>query len=171
MIIATEMLHQASNTTVSLWSFGRKRETVSSSLAQGIWRTTTPVLSENVFPRAKPKNVDWLELADAETGEVFSGARTFKTVEEGLRKQILPKMGYGRKHRRIIPAKSTEQSNRSRRSDFTNVYHWSSLQVFFSTNLFHQFLKFFEKTHLLTPTEETIDNSHYSKLVGQPLIV
>ena len=72
-----------------------------------------------------------------EIAEVVSGRKNFKTAAKSVGKQILKKqLGEGEgshrrtasrrqtgggKQRRIIPAKSTKQSSRSRRDIFTNI--------------------------------------------------
>ena len=77
-----------------------------------------------------------LEFAAPETGEVFSGRRSFKTAAKNMGKKTLKKQlgegsprwkgaagvrQKGSKQRRIIPIKSTKQSSRSQKDIFTNI--------------------------------------------------
>ena len=107
------------------------------ALAQVIGRTAIPFLRKYVVPAAKRIGADMLEFAVPEIGEVVSGRKNFKTAAKSVGKKTLKKqLGEGegqgsrrrtgsrrtvRKHRRIIPTKSTKQSSRSRRDIFTNI--------------------------------------------------
>ena len=77
-----------------------------------------------------------LEFAAPEIGEVFSGKKSFKSAAKSVGKKTLKKqLGEGSrrqkgavgvrqgggKQRRLIPTKSTKQSSRSRRDNFTNT--------------------------------------------------
>ena len=68
-----------------------------------------------------------LEFAAPEIGEVISGRKSFKaksvgkqTVKKQLGEGSRRRTG-GSKQRRIIPTKTTKQSSRSRRDNFTNI--------------------------------------------------
>ena len=75
-----------------------------------------------VVPPAKRIGADMLEFAVPEIGEVVSGRKNFKTAAKSVGKKTLKKqLGEGKKHKRIIPTKSTKQSSRSRRDIFTNI--------------------------------------------------
>ena len=130
---------------------GRQRGRGFGALAQVIGRTAIPFLRKYVVPAAKRIGADMLEFAVPEIGEVFSGRKNFKTAAKSVGKKTLKKqLGEGegsrrrkgavggrelaegnrrrtagrqasRKHRRIIPTKSTKQSSRSRRDIFTNI--------------------------------------------------
>ena len=117
---------------------GRQRGRGFGALAQVIGRTAIPFLRKYVFPAAKRIGADMLEFAVPEIGEVVSGRKNFKTAAKSVGKKTLKKqLGEGegsrrrkgtegvrqasRKHRRIIPTKSTKQSSRSRRDIFTNI--------------------------------------------------
>ena len=89
-----------------------------------------------------------LEFAVPETGEVISGRKAFKTAAKSVGKQTLRKqLGEGSrsvvgrqggsKQRRIIPAKSTKQSSRSRRDIFKNILK-TFLKTFKSNNFRYQ---------------------------------
>ena len=108
---------------------GRQRGRGFGALAQVIGRTAIPFLRKYVVPAAKRIGADMLEFAVPEIGEVVSGRKNFKTAAESVGKKTLKKQlreGEGshrrtaRKHRRIIPTKSTKQSSRSRGDIFTN---------------------------------------------------
>ena len=115
-----------------------KREGDFGALAQVIGRTAIPFLRKYVVPAAKRIGADMLEFAVPEIGEVVSGRKNFKTAAKSVGKKTLKKrLGEGegsrrrkgtegvrqasRKHRRIIPTKSTKQSSRSRGDIFTNI--------------------------------------------------
>ena len=103
---------------------GRQRGRGFGALAQVIGRTAIPFLRKYVVPAAKRIGADMLEFAVPEIAEVVSGRKNIKTAAKSVGKQILRKQsgeGSRSKHRRIIPAKSTKQSNRSRRDIFTNI--------------------------------------------------
>ena len=130
---------------------GRQRGRGFGALAQVIGRTAIPFLRKYVVPAAKRIGADMLEFAVPEIGEVVSGRKNFKTAAKSVGKKTLKKqLGEGegsrrrkgavggrelaegsrrrtagrqasRKHRRIIPTKSTKQSSRSRRDIFTNI--------------------------------------------------
>ena len=129
---------------------GRQRGRGFGALAQVIGRTAIPFLRKYVVPAAKRIGADMLEFAVPEIGEVVSGRKNFKTAAKSVGKKTLKKqlgegegqgsrravgsasgreLAYGRqgsrrtarKHRRIIPIKSTKQSSRSRRDIFTNI--------------------------------------------------
>ena len=117
---------------------GRQRGRGFGALAQVIGRTAIPFLRKYVVPAAKRISTDMLEFAVPEIAEVVSGRRSFKTAAKSVGKKTLKKqLGEGEgsrrrkgaagvrqagsKHRRIIPAKSTKQSSRSRRDIFTNI--------------------------------------------------
>ena len=109
---------------------GRQRGRGFGALAQVIGRTAFPFLRKYVVPAAKRVGADLLEFAVPEIAEVVSGRKNFKAAAKSVGKQTLRKqLGEGegshrrtaRKHRRIIPTKSTKQSSRSRRDIFTNI--------------------------------------------------
>ena len=116
---------------------GRQRGRGFGALAQVIGRTAIPFLRKYVVPAAKRIGADMLEFAVPEIGEVVSGRKKFKTAAKSVGKKTLKKqLGEGegqgsrrrtasrrtvRKHRRIMPTKSTKQSSRSRRDIFTNI--------------------------------------------------
>ena len=117
---------------------GRQRGRGFGALAQVIGRTAIPFLRKYVVPAAKRVGADLLEFAVPEIAEVVSGRKNFKTAAKSVGKKTLKKqLGEGegchrrkgtagvrqanRKHRRIIPTKSTKQSSRSRRDIFTNI--------------------------------------------------
>ena len=117
---------------------GRQRGRGFGALAQVIGRTAIPFLRKYIVPAAKRVGADLLEFAAPEIGEVFSGRKSFKSAAKSVGKQTLKKqLGEGEgsrrrkgpvgvrqagsKHRRIIPAKSTKQSSRSRKDIFTNI--------------------------------------------------
>ena len=101
---------------------GRQRGRGFGALAQVIARTAIPFLRKNIVPAAKRVGADLLEFAASENGEVISGRKSFKSAAKSVGKQTLKKqLGSGSKQRRIIPAKSTKQSSRSRRDFFTNI--------------------------------------------------
>ena len=122
---------------------GRQRGRGFGALAQVIGRTAIPFLRKYVVPAAKRVGANLLEFAVPEIAEVVSGRKNFKTAAKSVGKQTLRKqlgegegqgsrrrtgsrreLAYGRtarKHRRIIPTKSTKQSSRSRRDIFTNI--------------------------------------------------
>ena len=124
---------------------GRQRGRGFGALAQVIGRTAIPFLRKYVVPAAKRIGADMLEFAVPEIGEVVSGRKNFKMAAKSVGKKTLKKqLGEGegqgsrrrtgskrkgavgvrqaaRKHRRIIPTKSTKQSSRSRRDIFTNI--------------------------------------------------
>ena len=99
------------------------------ALAQVIGRTAIPFLRKYVVPAAKRVGADLLEFAVPKIAEVVSGRKNFKTAAKSVGRQTLRKqLGEGshgqirgRKHRKIIPTKSTKQSNRSRRDIFANI--------------------------------------------------
>ena len=108
---------------------GRQRGRGFGALAQVIGRNAIHFLRKFIVPAAKRIGADLLEFAAPEIGEVFSGKKSFKTAAKNAGKQTLKnQLGEGRlrlrgssKQRRIIPTKSTKQSNRSRRDIFTNI--------------------------------------------------
>ena len=123
---------------------GRQRGRGFGALAQVIGRHAIPFLRKYVVPAAKRIGADMLEFAVPEIAEVVSGRKNFKTAAKSVGKKTLKKqLGEGegqgsrravgsasvrqgsrrtaRKHRRIIPTKSTKQSSRSRRDIFTNI--------------------------------------------------
>ena len=109
---------------------GRQRGRGFGALAQVIVRTAIPFLRKNVVPAAKRIGVDMLEFAAPETGEVFSGGKSFKSAAKSvgkktLKKQLGEREGSRRRtasnQKRIIPTKSTKQSSRSRRDIFANI--------------------------------------------------
>ena len=108
---------------------GRQKGRGFGALAQVIGRTAIPFLRKYIVPAAKRVGADLLEFAAPEIGEVISGRKSFKSAAKSVGKQTLKKqMGEGSrrrtagsKHRRIIPTKSTKQSNRSRRDIFTKI--------------------------------------------------
>ena len=72
---------------------------------------------------AKSIGADMLEFAAPEIGEVICGRRSFKTAAKSVGKQTLKKqLGSGSKQKRLIPTKSTKQSNWSRRDVFTPIF-------------------------------------------------
>ena len=100
------------------------------ALVQVIRRTATPFLRKNIVPAAKRIGADTLEFAAPEIGEVISGRKSFKSAAKSVGKQTLRKQleersrrgkGGGSKQGRIVPAKSTKQSSRSRRDIFSNI--------------------------------------------------
>ena len=101
---------------------GRQRGRGFGALAQVIGRTAIPFLRKYVVPAAKRIGADMLEFAVPEIGEVVSGRKNFKTAAKSVGKKTPKKqLGEGKKHRRIIPTKSTKQSSLSRRDIFTNI--------------------------------------------------
>ena len=101
---------------------GRHRGRGFGALAQVIGRTANLFLRKYLVPAAKRIGADMLEFTVPEIGEVVSGRKNFKTAAKGVGKKTLKKqLGEGKKHRRIIPTKSTKQSSRSRRDIFTNI--------------------------------------------------
>ena len=123
---------------------GRQKGRGFGALAQVIGRTAVPFLRKFVVPAAKRIGADMLEFALPEIAEVVSGRKNFKTAAKSVGKKTLKKqlgegegsrrrkgavggreLAYGRqaarKHRRIIPTKSTKQSSRSRRDIITNI--------------------------------------------------
>ena len=108
---------------------GRQRGRGFGAPAQVIGRTAIPFLRKNVVPAAKRVGADLLEFAVPEISEVVSGRKNFKTAAKSVGRQTLRKqLGEGshkqirgRKQRKIIPTKSTEQCSRSRRDNFTNI--------------------------------------------------
>ena len=115
---------------------GRQRGRGFGALAQVIGRTAIPFLRKYVVPAAKRIGADMLEFAVPEIAEVVSGRKNFKTAAksvgrqtlrkqlgegEGSRRRTANRQIRGRKHRKIIPTKSTKQSSRSRRDIFTNI--------------------------------------------------
>ena len=94
---------------------GRQRGRGFGALAQVIGRTAIPFLRKYIVPAAKRVDADLLEFAAAETGEVISGRKYFKTAAKSVGKQTLEnQLGNGGKQRRIIQTKSAKQSSRSR---------------------------------------------------------
>ena len=127
------------------------------ALAQVIGRTTIPFLRKYFVPAAKRVGADLLEFAAPEIGEVITGRKAFKSAAKSVEKQTLgKKLGEGSrrgnsKQRRIIPAKSTKQSSRSRRDIFTNISRWTCQATIFGSNLLRQRLIILEgKSQLLT---------------------
>ena len=101
---------------------GRERGAGFGAPPQIIGRTAIPILRKNVVPAAKRIGADKLEFAAPEIGEVISGRKSFKTAARSVGKQTLKKqLVSGSKQRIIIPTKSTKQSTRSRRDNFTNI--------------------------------------------------
>ena len=125
---------------------GRQRGRGFGALAQVIGRTAIPFLRKYVVPAAKRIGADMLEFAVPEITEVVSGGKNFKTSAKSVGKQTLRKQlgeGEGSRRRkgavggrelacgrqgsrkrttsRIILTKSTKQSSRSRRDNFTNI--------------------------------------------------
>ena len=124
---------------------GRQRGLGFGALAQVIGRTAIPFLRKYIVPAAKRIGADMLEFAAPEIGEVFSGRKSFKSAAKSVGKKTLKKqLGEGKKQRRIIPAKSTKQSSRSRRDIFTNIPRWTCQTTIFGTNLLWQFLEILE---------------------------
>ena len=86
-------------------------------------------LRKYIVPAAKRVGADLLEFAVPEIAEVVSGRKNFKTASKSVGRQTLRKqLGEGchrqirgRKQMKIIPTKSTKQSSRSRRVNFTNI--------------------------------------------------
>ena len=99
------------------------------ALAQVIVRTAIPFLRKYNVPAAKCVGADLLQFAVPEIAEVVIGRKNFKTAAKSVGRQTLRKqLGEGshrqlrgRKRRKIIPEKSTQQSSRSRRYTFTNI--------------------------------------------------
>ena len=95
------------------------------SLAQVIGRTAIPFLRIYIVPAAKRVGADLLEFVVSEIAEVVSGRKNFKTAAKSVGKQTLKKqLGGGSKKRttsRVTPTKSTKQSSRSQRDNFTNT--------------------------------------------------
>ena len=104
---------------------GRQRGRGFGALAQVIGRTAIPILRKYVVPAAKRIGVDMLEFAVPEIAEVVSGRKNFKTAKKSVGKQTLRKqLGEGSRKKStsgIIPTKSTKQSSRSRKENFTNI--------------------------------------------------
>ena len=91
---------------------GRQRGRGFGALAQVIGRTTIPFLRKYIVPAAKRVGANLLEFAAPEIGEVFSGRKSLKSAAKSVGKQTLKKQlgeSSRSKHRRFIPAKSTEQ--------------------------------------------------------------
>ena len=126
---------------------GQQRGRGFGALAQVIGRTAIPVLRKHIVPAAKRVGSDLLEFEAPEKGEVVSGRRNFQTAaKRGGRHTLRKKFGSGSKKRtasRVIPTKSVKQISRSRRENFTNVYH-QSCRVFFGAKLLWQFLETLE---------------------------
>ena len=115
--------------------FGRQRGRGFGALAQVMGRTAIPFLRKYVVTAAKRIGADMLEFAAPEIGEFISGRKSFKSAAKSVGRQTLRKLlgegsrrrkgavggrgsladgrQPGRKRRRIIPTKSTKQSNRS----------------------------------------------------------
>ena len=101
---------------------GRQRGRGFGALAQIFGRTAILFLPKYIVPAAKRVGADLLEFTVPEIAEVVSGRKNFKTAGKSVGKQTLKKqLDGGSKHRRIIPTKSTKQSSRSRRDNFTNI--------------------------------------------------
>ena len=131
--------------TIERLEVERQRGRGFGALAQVNGRTAIPFLSKYVVPAAKRVGADLLEFAVPEIAEVVSGRKKFKTAAKSVGRQTLRKQlgeGQGSRKRepqakgslrtggrtgkkrtasRIIPTKSTKQSSRSRRDDFTNI--------------------------------------------------
>ena len=91
------------------------------ALAQVIGRTAIPFVKKFIVPAARRVGTDLLEYAVPEVADVVSGKTNFKSAVGNVGKQTLRKqLGAGRR-RKVIPAKSTKQSSRSRRDIFTNI--------------------------------------------------
>ena len=105
---------------------GRKRGRRFGALAQVIGRTAIPFLRKYIVPAAKRVDAELLEFVVPEIAEVVSGRKTFKTAAKSVGKQTLKKqLSEGSRKRtasRIIPTKTTKQSNRSRRDIFTKIF-------------------------------------------------
>ena len=136
---------------------GRQRGRGFGAFAQVIGRTAIPILRKYIVPAAKRVGADLLELAAPEIREVISGRKSFKSAAKSVGKQTLKKQlgegsrSGGSKQKRIIPTKSTEQSNRSRRDIFTKISRWTCQTKIFGTNLLWQCLEILEgKSQLLT---------------------
>ena len=92
---------------------GRQRGKGFGALPQVIGRTAVPFLRKYVVPAAKRIGADMLEFAVPEIAEVVSGTKNFKTAAKSVVKKTLKKqLGEGKRHKRIIPTKSTRQSSR-----------------------------------------------------------
>ena len=59
------------------------------ALAQVIGRTAIPFLHKYIVPAAKRTGADILEFAEAVTGEVISGRKTFKSTAKSVWGQTL----------------------------------------------------------------------------------
>ena len=134
---------------------GRQKGRWFGALAQVIGRTAIPFLLNYIVPAAKRLGADLLEFAVPEIAEVVSGRKSFKTAAKSVGQQTLKKqVGEGSRKRtgsRIIPTKSTKQSNRSRRDIFTNISCWSCQTTIFGTNFLWQCLEILEgRSQLLT---------------------
>ena len=100
---------------------GRQRERGFGALAQVIGRTAIPFLRKYIVPAAKRKGADMLEFAAPEIGEVISGRKSFRSAAKCVGKQTLKKqLGSGIKQENH-PIKSTKQSSRSQRDNFTKI--------------------------------------------------
>ena len=101
---------------------GRQRGRGFGALAQVFVGTAIPFLRKYIVPAAERVGADMLEFAARENGDVISGRNSYKSAAKSVGKQTLKKqLGSGGKQRRIIPAKSTKQSSRSRGGIFTNI--------------------------------------------------
>ena len=145
---------------------GKQRGVGFGAVAQVIGRTAIPFLGKYVVTAIKRIGADMFEFAAPEIGEVITGRISFKTVAKSVGKQTLKKQlakgsrrrkgavggrEGGSKQRRIIPTKSTKQSSRSRRDDFTNISRWSCQTTVFGTNFLWQCLELLVgKSQLLT---------------------
>ena len=90
-------------------------------------RTAFPILREIIVPALKRGSANFLEFAPPELAEGVSERRNFKTTAKFVGRQTLRKqLGAGSRKRtasRVIPTKSTKQTSRSRRDNFTNISH------------------------------------------------
>ena len=106
---------------------GRQRGQGFGALAQVIGRTGIPCLRKDIVPATKSVGADLLEFSVPEIAEVVNGRKSIKTAANSVGRQTLRKqLGSGsrkRSARRVIPTKSAEQINRSRRDVFTNSFH------------------------------------------------
>ena len=86
------------------------------------WENSNSLFAYICCPRATGIGAEILEFAAPGIVEVFSGRKSFKLAAMSMGKQTLRKqMGSGSKQRRIIPTKSTKQTNRFRRYIFTDI--------------------------------------------------
>lgn len=91
------------------------------ALAQVIGRTAVPFIKKFIVPAARRVGADLLEYAVPELANVVGGKTNLKSAVKNVGRQTLRKQLGSGKRRRVIPAKSTKQSSRSRRDIFTNI--------------------------------------------------